>query len=914
MNRKNKLMILFALAMAVSLSSQTVAEELPRNWCRHWWVPDRGGGVSLSPSGNLTYMNLYDHPGPSGVPLGGIGTGYLSIAPDGNINRVAINNTFTRHVIRNIKGSFFAVSEGNKAFRLVRDTKEYGAMPGYEHSLYRGLYPFVGVSFGAMERHPVKKPQTRVALKAFSPIIPHNIKDSSLPVVFFEVHLHSSTNPAKNVAVAFSWEDILGRHILDVKDDNVFKRVRNNTFWSLNEHVFGYRDRIPTYVNSWENKKLKGVEISIKEDIKPRKDTFQNYTNRLLVLAEKQPGAEISLLGGYDVGKPGEAWESFRGAGKLPETKFGRKALYQPKQKKEKAVAVCVRTRLKGAEKRVVRFMLVWNIPKLETNRPGRHPFATFPSTDYNRYFHNFFDGIKDITEYCYNNRQRLQRQTRAWQEPILRSTYPDWLKFKIINSGYVLTTNSILNQNGDFTIVEAGLWGFTGTVCQKLVSHPFLMKLFPKLERAENESAARAQQKNGSIPTFLGGLYHGIVNRKTGANSSPGPDHLDSTGVWLILTAEDFLLTNDKAYLVKNRQVVKKCFGFLKSRIWGAIQIPTGGASIDDFPAPAICSYQASVYLAALNAVRVIAKALDEDQLYKQAEEQFKRTSRDFVKHLWNGKFFSYGCDLSGGNERDRLMFTGQLTGQFINGYLHWPDIVPFEMVKASAEAQLRTSVAYSPEHYAPKLFDLDSFSGVDRLTTRCWPFYLEAGTAMLAFQAGYVRDCHRIMQSLQDVQAKRGYSWSQNLWIPGEMAYMSAPVSWFATDLMVSGGLDVGSKTLFIAPVLEKRYPKSRMPMYFPGFWAEVYCDQGSKRITLTILECFDPDIEISRVGVHKPSQASSKIRFIDVKPMRVKKGLKCDLSAHWDKLVYYTPRGSVLSAPGKVIPKTIKNPYGK
>ena len=29
-------------------------------------------------NGPLNYMNLYDHPGPSGVPLGGIGTGYFS--------------------------------------------------------------------------------------------------------------------------------------------------------------------------------------------------------------------------------------------------------------------------------------------------------------------------------------------------------------------------------------------------------------------------------------------------------------------------------------------------------------------------------------------------------------------------------------------------------------------------------------------------------------------------------------------------------------------------------------------------------------------------------------------------------------------------------------------------------------------
>lgn len=863
---------------------------------------------------NLNYMNLYDHPGPSGVPLGSIGTGYFSMAPDGIINRAALNDTFTQHIIKNIKGSFFAVHEHNlgndskTAKRMVRDNTQYGSMQGYDHTFYRGMYPFVGISFGKNEMLP----EVRISLEAFSPIIPHNIKDSSLPVAFFEVHLKNPSGVPKSVSIAFSWEDLLGRQIYDVKDQELYKQVKENTFWELDPQYFDYRERERTFAKSWENQNLKGVETYIKDNIIPRKDTFQNYTNRFLVLGEKQPDVDISMLSDYKVDNADESWQSFRENGAFTEKQFDERILFEPKQNKEKAVAVCLNTQLDGGEKRILRFMAVWYIPKLETDRPCRHPFATFPSTDYNRYFHNYFDNVDQITEYCYSNSSRLKEQTRAWQEPILRSTYPDWMKFKIINSGYVLTTNSILNQNGDYAIMEGGGWGFTGTICQKLVSHPFLIKLFPELERAENESAAKAQAEDGSIPTFTGGIYHGIIDRKTGANSSPGPNHLDSTGIWLILTAEDFQQINDKDYLIENKQVIDNCYEFLQSKMISDIQIPHGGASIDDYPEPKIFSYQASVYLAALNAVKIIAKAIDNDELYNRADNQFKETSRDFVKYLWNGRFFSYGCDLDGSNEQDKIMFTGQLVGQFINSYLHWQDIVPFEMVKASVEAQFKTSVANWPEHYAPKVFDLDSFSSIDQPGTHCWPFYLEAGTGMLAFQAGYIQDCYEIMRDIQDVHAKHGYSWSQNLWSLGELAYMSSPVSWFITDLMVSGGLDVGAETLFIAPMLDKPYVKTLLPMYFPGFWVEVYCDQESKKMMLTVLECFDHNITISRLGVHKPAMASSEIKFINIKPFKIQKGLQIDLSEYWEELVIYPEQPCILADPGRMLLRTIENPY--
>jgi hypothetical protein len=40
---------------------------------------------------------------------------------------------------------------------------------------------------------------------------------------------------------------------------------------------------------------------------------------------------------------------------------------------------------------------------------------------------------------------------TVAWQAPILQSTMPTFLQFKLINSAYTMYTNALLNKGGHF-------------------------------------------------------------------------------------------------------------------------------------------------------------------------------------------------------------------------------------------------------------------------------------------------------------------------------------------------------------------------------------------------------------------------------------------------------------------------------
>ena len=129
-------------------------------------------------------MQIRNLPGPSGVPLGGAGVGYFEISPEGKLTRNCVGNIH-RSIIDTPKGFFCAVHDGRKAVRLQRDDgTEYG-MTAYENSEYIGFWPRMEVEF--------ERADERAEYSAFSGVVSHDVKNSSLPAVFFTVKLTNTS-------------------------------------------------------------------------------------------------------------------------------------------------------------------------------------------------------------------------------------------------------------------------------------------------------------------------------------------------------------------------------------------------------------------------------------------------------------------------------------------------------------------------------------------------------------------------------------------------------------------------------------------------------------------------------------------------------------------------------------------------
>ena len=673
----------------------------------------------------------------------------------------------------------------------------------------------------------------------------------------------NNSQHGKLVSAALSWEDMIGRRIRDIDPDQSLDTFHNDA-WDANNGKMRWiiRDRVQTESIGIEHAGFKGIrqQTLSKVPLSFRKYTHQNYNNEFLILAE-ETGGSVTFLPSYEVDHGDRSWRHFRKKGSLPESSLPTQATPLFQGEKNAASAVCVQSSLAAGEAKTFRFSVAWFAPEVEPNPTTDHPNSYFEATDYNKFYHNYFSNLKELFAYAAENRQRILDESTAWHKPILDSTYPDWLKFKLINSGYTIYAGSILNKSGDFTIMEGGMGGLAGTMDQRLSSHPFYHKMFTELDRSELDLFGYSQEPEGNILHFDGHYYVGLADKKTGRSPTPNNWMLDNTGSWLVQMAKDYMTTGERNRIEKFQDIIIKAEAFLKKQIKGKIQIPSGPTTYDDFWHPEIYSYTAGTYIPFLRAGETMMRAIGNDTLADQYAHQAELTATDTIRYLWTGSQFAYGCGLDGKTnwklndpeaiekntsvfdsdgyvDTSTIVFGGQLAGQMINRLCGWGDIIPIEMASASALTQLKYPAweHRDMDYRIPKVWHRDLSRALkdrhDRDSTS-WSFYEESYLAMAAIQAGHVEDGLTLMKGIQMQHLRNGYAWSQNLWNIGDLAYMSSPVTWFITDILAGASLDVPKQTLFLAPVMREGEDRIKLPLFYPRFWAMVDCDRTNKTL---------------------------------------------------------------------------------
>ncbi len=860
-------------------------------------------GTILGGRDDYDYLALKDHIGPSGVPLGGIGVGYFDYAPNGRFTRLQINNWHGSEqspVIHDALGTFLALWQNGKARLLQRQSSYYAGMSPSQHTVYRGLFPIAECRI-----------DSSVKVRAYSGLVPHNVRDSSLPTAWIEVSVTNPGGQSAETAVAFSWQDLLARGILDVPDRELLSRF-GNTAWDRGEAEQaaakeGKRfwvdvPRVPTNASAVRVGNLAGICQQC-EPLHPVLRTYQNLNNRIAILAEQQPGAEVSYLPAYSVTSPDDAWASFRKNGRFGPAVGTTTILHSPSDATERASAIALRASLKPGETRTFRFLVAWYAPEAEG--PGLEDQIHFGTADYSRYYHRSFHDLESLVGYAAQNRQRIYNETVAWQAPILNSTYPDWLKFKLINSAYTLYTNTILNEAGDFTVMEGGMGGLAGTMDQRISAHPLYQKLFPELDRSELELFGHTPGAQGQIMHFDGHYYWGMAAR-TGVSSTPDNWMVDNTGGWLLQLARYWQQTGDTAWIKQFQKQIEGASTFLESQIRSSkYHIVTGPTTYDDFWHPDLYAYNATTYPSFLQAAGMLFEALGNPHRAGDCREDAQLAANDAIRALWNGRYFAYGADLNGANRRDDIMFSGQLAGQFLSRVSGWRGPFSQEMVSASIVAQLKTNVTASTDLYAPKVWNIKEGRamldprrpGEQNTDSTCWPYYLESYTAMAAIQAGYVDDGLEIMRHIQLVHLRNGWTWTQSLWRPGELTYMTAPVTWFITDVLAGSSLNASTGTLSLSPIVRAHENRVDLPIYSSQFWATLTVERKARTVKLRILRTFGSKLPVIKLIEVRPVGTNIDFHF-DIPPFLVREGSTLDLSEHFNTLTAGSINASVLA----------------
>lgn len=141
--------------------------------------------------------------GPINGPfLGGIGTSNFSRDALGYFSRWHLQQGV--HINEAIDSAFFMIRweyDGKTSYKKIRISKDDFSNNDVE---YTALFPKV------YEKYNRDDMPFELILEYYSPMIPHNYKDSILPITLFNVHLIPKTKSKVDVSIGLCWPNLLG--------------------------------------------------------------------------------------------------------------------------------------------------------------------------------------------------------------------------------------------------------------------------------------------------------------------------------------------------------------------------------------------------------------------------------------------------------------------------------------------------------------------------------------------------------------------------------------------------------------------------------------------------------------------------------------------------------------------------------
>ncbi|MBI1854226.1 MAG: discoidin domain-containing protein [Planctomycetes bacterium] len=299
----------------------------------------------------------------SGVPLGGIGCGKLEILTDGSLGNFTGNHNWDRPTGW-LRGGFFAVQTrwaGKRAAKLLRlaSGDEFEGVSNVAETDFSGWFPMATV------RYTDKELPIRVTLDAFSPLIPHDVDSSSLPVAIFSVTLQNTSTWEVQTSVLVSWPNLLGfggrgGHPLDSTKGN-------------RQEVFN-------------DKPLSGLQFVTAQNYD---DDRQNTVGEYVLAALGDSSTTTTSYPMWDAAAPTiPFWSDFVERGTLDPA---RELVVSPHQP---AGAIAATTRILPGRERTVRFVLAWHLPTHRTGKREEVPTGKF--TAYSNDVAKAIDGDPD--------------------------------------------------------------------------------------------------------------------------------------------------------------------------------------------------------------------------------------------------------------------------------------------------------------------------------------------------------------------------------------------------------------------------------------------------------------------------------------------------------------------------------------
>ena len=584
-------------------------------------------------------------------PLGGIGAGCIGLAGNGRLIDWEIYN-------RPNKGSFngfshFAVkaeqggklidarilngdlcppysgqytSTMMKGFGFGPQRQNLAGMPHFRKHEFIGGYPFAKINFSG------EKLPGQVALNAWSPFIPTNDRDSSLPSAIFEVEITNDTDKPIDYTVVGALSNPFGK-------ENAVNTIANeNGVCQL------------TVANSAiDSQDTNFGDITLTTDAPDV--SYQQYWFR---------GQWADDLETY--------WRQFTEHRRFENRTYDTGVQNSKSQCDTGHIAA--HFTLAANQTKKVKYAITWNIPNCKNywlDDAEERAEKNGLKNAWKNYYATQWPDSKASSQYLFDNFGTLYESTKLYHDTLFNSSLPPEALDAVSATASVLKTPTCLRlEDGTFYGWEGV--GCVGGCCEGSCTHVWnysqaLAFLFPALERS-----MRTANYTHCIDDFGGSHFR--IQLPLGVKSEIDDFRPCADGQFgdIIKTYRDWKISGNTDWLKSLWPAMKKTIeyawsgdnydkwdpkqtGVLHGRQHHTLDMELFGPN----------AWLTGYYLAALKAAAEIAIVMDEPDFAKKLTELFNKGKAWTDKNLFNGKYYAQKIDLSDKSILEEFTYRGK-------------------------------------------------------------------------------------------------------------------------------------------------------------------------------------------------------------------------------------------------------------
>jgi non-lysosomal glucosylceramidase len=693
-------------------------ESPPASWSRPF-------GLGWEKPYTVRYASNLDDGPWHGAPLGGFGAGCLGRSSRGDFNLWHLDGG--EHWFGPIPDCQFALFEDNghtsRAHALAVKPQADASNPAAGAPLsswqwypastaeqstgtYSARYPLSWFSYSNVF-------QAQVECESFSPILPGNYRDTSLPLAVFRWRFKNPSSEPLQLSLMLSWRNTVGwftntdpSAAVTFRDDG----SPEHNYVPAIGRTQGQRTR-------WlDQPGLRGLLME-GETSSP---VAEGQGQWCLAVPEELAGVELMRCSRWNPSGDGkEIWASFSQDGSIPNSNNDRRSGADDPL----AGAIALRFTLAPGADLELPVVISWDLPvtSFATGCRALRRYTDFFGTDGSNAAAIAAEGLGQWPQW--------RQQIDQWQEPVLaRHDLPEPLRMALFNELYDLasggslwTAASSADPQGRFGILECLDYAWYESLDVRLYGSFALLQLWPALDRAVLRSFARAIPAADPSPRPIGWYFTQGKGRVEAARKlagatphdlgAPNERPFDATNytayqdcnLWKDL-ASDFVLQVWRTYQLapdgKDLNFLAQCWPatvqaleYLKGFDANNDGLPDNGGApdqtFDDWALQGVSAYCGALWIAALEAALAMGQTLslelglDTALAQRQFGQWLAQARSNFDRLLWNGEY--YRIDAESGTP---VVMADQLCGDFYARLLGLPPVVSDSNALSSLKA----------------------------------------------------------------------------------------------------------------------------------------------------------------------------------------------------------------------------------